>query len=761
MVFRWLFFVAFLAACSSTPDVDYTHLPEAVAPEYDRFFFSEVKPLLDRRCVSCHSCYTAPCQLNLAHMEGIRRGATKIPLYDGSRLSSIEPTRLFIDAHSALEWMQKKEFFPVARTRIDDLSIMESLVTQRVGNTGPVRIMAKDSRECPSTPKEVGAYQEKFPNSGMPYGFPALTAQEQVIISRWLQNGYPKLTAARSLELSQAARPAALVRWEKLLNQSDARHRLVSRYLYEHLYIGHLQLPELAGEFYRIVRSRTAAPQPIDVIATTWPFDSPGAAPFFYRLMKVEETITLKNHLIYPLDNAKWKRWQELFFQDNWELEDANFPSYEAKVAANPFLAYQAMPADSRYRFLLDNSLFFIAAFIKGPVCEGPIAVNVIDEQFHIFFLNPREDLAEQSPDFLARAASDLALPAASKDDPLSGFYIKYKAAQLDFVEQRQKLFTASFPRGMKLDDIWDGDGTNPQAVLTVFRHFDNASVSTGALGNTPKTVWVMDYPIFERMYYLLVAGFDVFGNVFHQASTRMYMDNLRVESEDLFLSFLSQDYRQTLRSSWYRGLAAEESMKYLNPYGGVPVSSQIPYYTADQKKEFIKYVIEERFNKKVRAAKVFPQGHGEELLFALTRKEGAQFSVLPDLTLMVVEGKDGKNRIYSLIHHKQHLNVSFMFGEDGRLVPGEDRIDILPGVYGGFPNFFLRMREDQIPQFVADTLKLQENNQPNLEAWTFRYGISRQDAKFWDSYDLIQSLTDEDRKDSSGILDLSKYVLW
>ena len=34
-------------------------------------------------------------------------------------------------------------------------------------------------------------------------------------------------------------------------------------------------------------------------------------------------------------------------------------------------------------------------------------------------------------------------------------------------------------------------------------------------------------------------AGFDVFGNVAHQVSTRLYMDHLRMQAELLFLSFL------------------------------------------------------------------------------------------------------------------------------------------------------------------------------------------------------------------------------
>jgi hypothetical protein len=757
MRLHWLLLL-FLSACTAAKPTVIKELPETASADQDQFYFKSVKPLLDKRCVTCHSCYTAPCQLNLAHIEGMRRGATKNPLYDGTRISAADPTRLFVDAHSALEWMQKKDFFPVARLRPDQASLTEALLTQRVKHPGPVGLSSNDSHECPADGKDLQAYQKDFPNSGMPYGFPPLAAHEMQIMTRWLESGYPKLTRERQQQLSQSQNAAALKRWEQLWNQPDPKHRIVARYIYEHLFIGHLSLPESPGEFFRMVRSRSKAPEPIDVIATTWPFDDPGVETFYYRLQKVEETLTLKNHLIYPLSQETWQRWQELFFEEPWVLEAKDYPSYENKVAANPFLAFQAIPAESRYRFLLDQSLFFVSAFIKGPVCEGPIAVNVIDEHFYIMFLAPREDLAQHSPGFLERAAQDLALPAEGRNNPISSLYVKYKAAQLDFVEQRQKLFAQSFPKGLELNDIWDGEDHNPQAILTVFRHFDNASVSTGAVGRTPKTIWVMDYSIFERMYYLLVAGFDVFGNVFHQSATRMYMDNLRVESEDLFLSFLPSKLRVKLRRHWYRGLAAQELMKYLNPYGGVPASSLIPYYTNDPKQEFVQYVLNQRFNARVRGqAQTVPIK--DKVLQQLADQGGAHHEMLPDLSFLLVEGKD--DRLYSLVHHKEHLNVSFMFGEDGRRVPKEDRLEVLPGVYGAFPNFFLKVREEQLFSFVNDTLQLKTNDPKRLQAWIARYGISRQNPEFWRYYDRIQTLTDQFKKERTGILDLSKYELW
>lgn len=81
-----------------------TSMPDAlVAVKYER----DVRPILDRRCVVCHGCYDAPCQLKLSSSEGIARGASKEAVYDSSRLMAMNPTRLFVDATSVEAWRQK------------------------------------------------------------------------------------------------------------------------------------------------------------------------------------------------------------------------------------------------------------------------------------------------------------------------------------------------------------------------------------------------------------------------------------------------------------------------------------------------------------------------------------------------------------------------------------------------------------------------------------------------------------------------------
>lgn len=88
------------------------------------------------------------------------------------------------------------------------------------------------------------------------------------------------------------------------------------------------------------------------------------------------------------------------------------------------------------------------------------------------------------------------------------------------------------------MNSVWKGEQSEDAPLLTVYRHFDSASVHKGVLGGLPRTMWLIDYPHLERIYYALVAGFDVFGNVSHQTNVRRYMDYLRMEGEINFISY-------------------------------------------------------------------------------------------------------------------------------------------------------------------------------------------------------------------------------
>src|SRR3546814_11945374 len=82
----------------------------------------------------------------------------------------------------------------------------------------------------------------------------------------------------------------------------------------------------------------------------------------------------------------------------------------------------------------------------------------------------------------------------------------------------------------------------NDNALLSIFRHFDSASVTKGLIGEVPQTMWLFDFPLLERTYYQLAVNFDVFGNVSHQAQTRLYFDLIRNGADPNFLLLMPAD---------------------------------------------------------------------------------------------------------------------------------------------------------------------------------------------------------------------------
>ena len=87
-------------------------LPENI-PEFHR----DIKPIFDKRCVTCHACYDGPCHLKLSSYEGLDRGTSDERVYGGTRIFAVEPSRLWVDA-KATEERRDRSYFPVLNDRI-------------------------------------------------------------------------------------------------------------------------------------------------------------------------------------------------------------------------------------------------------------------------------------------------------------------------------------------------------------------------------------------------------------------------------------------------------------------------------------------------------------------------------------------------------------------------------------------------------------------------------------------------------------------
>jgi hypothetical protein len=113
--------------------------------------------------------------------------------------------------------------------------------------------------------------------------------------------------------------------------------------------------------------------------------------------------------------------------------------------------------------------------------------------------------------------------------------------------------------------------------------------VVKGLVGDPPKTAWVIGYALLERIHYLLVAGFDVYGNVGHQLLTRLYMDFMRMESEFNFLAYLPLDRRLALRDHWYQGASEEVKEHVYGRLANLDVETGIRFQGDDPQQELLR----------------------------------------------------------------------------------------------------------------------------------------------------------------------------
>jgi Fatty acid cis/trans isomerase (CTI) len=746
----------------------------------DISYYKDVKPILDARCITCHSCYDAPCQLKLSSFEGLDRGATKTPIYDTQRLEPMNPTRLFIDAEDTLGW-RNQTFFPVLNERehspaaaIDNSVLIKLLQLKR---DNPLQVSGRlgDNFEfdidrtlvCPSI-DEITDFEDEHPLWGMPYAMPGLSVKEEATITQWIKEG--SKVAPRPPLPSRAIEE--IKKWEAFMNGQSNKERLVSRYIYEHLFIGHIHFKgQPDDEFYYLVRSKTPPGQPIKEIKTLRPFEDPGSTDFYYRLRPVVATIVDKNHFVYEFSDKRMQRYRELFLTPDYSISE--LPGYAIKTAANPFKTFKEIPQISRYKFLLDDAHFFFSGFIKGPVCRGQVAINVIQDHFWVVFIKPDLNFLHSNSTSLTDNVDYFYMPASSGDgigffswmdyDELGDNYLTKKDAFLNrHILQKSKT---------SLDFIWDGNGSNPNAALTVFRHFDNATVVTGFVGNTPLTSWVVDYPIFERIHYLLVAGFNVFGSMNHQFATRTYMDYIRIDAENNFLRFMPASQRKPIHDSWYQGVGANLKKLFNKPLFSIEHETAISYETNDYKKEFfqqIKHSLGQTATEKNMYTRCLPpqcspsetaaiQQQVEKYLPLLSELKGTQISALPDVSFLRIKTNNPDNNlIYSLVVNKSLSNLSFVFAESIRRTPENDTLTIVPGFLGSYPNFFFNVDIAQLPAFI-ESLKQAQTERERYSFYS-RFGIRRSNPEIWQHFDWFNQQHKKLDGLNSGIFDLSRY---
>ena len=747
------------------PDVTRFDAPFPAKPGMS--YRQDVQPILDKRCAVCHACYDAQCQLKLSAWEGIARGASKQKVYDAARLSEAPTTRLFVDAQAPSAW-RARDFHPVlnerAATPVANLSgsvLFRMLDLKRRHPLPDAPVLPKSfefsldrTQQCARI-EEFDRFERSYPQWGMPFGLPPLSDAEHAALVHWLELGAP----FEGPEPLPAAVEEQVQAWETFLNGDSPKERLTSRYIYEHLFLAHLHFDsDPKRHYFRMVRSSTPPGEPVRDVATRRPYDDPGTDRVYYRLEPERETLVAKTHMPYALGPGRMARWRELFLTPEYEVPA--LPDYASVTAANPFAAFEALPVNARYRFMLDQAEFTIMGFIKGPVCRGQVALNVIEDQFWVFFTNPDAVDPEVNAAFLARERTNLGVPSENGSSALIlSTWLEYSRREDRYLKAKSEFLQRNLDLSSKvnLDLIWDGDGHNPNAALTVFRHYDSASVVQGLVGARPKTAWVIGYPLLERIHYLLVAGFDVYGNTGHQLNSRLYMDFLRMEGEFNFLVLLPKAQRETVRDHWYRG--ASQSVKdYLHGRKAwFDQESGIDYRSDDPQRELYDLlrarmapVLGNRFDL---STVEDPALRGD--LLTLAAVAGRSLSFMPEAGFLRVDEPAGSAQYFTLIRNTGHSNVTHLIRESAALLPDENTLTVVPGFIGAYPNTLYVVPRAGLREFIEGVRTLA--SEPDYRALADRFAIRRTHPAFWVHSDALQAAYQRAVPGEAGLFDYNR----
>ena len=855
-------------------------------------FLDEVQPIFTKRCVACHGCYEAPCQANFQSYEGILRGFNPEPIYGSRRTRPTYPTRMK-DASTLAGWRQKG-FLPVVTNdqEIEDSdhpaevqqSVLYRFLKQSYQHNIPgapefdvlkllplQKLVNDDNNSCVATQRQMdnhsareNAYKtvsfeefiESNPMAGMPLGLPRLDTESSRTVENWLRDGAKGPSAAAQQLLERPARVDVLQAWERdFLNLDSAKARHTARFIYEHVFTAVIAFDESPGEFYELVRSRTAS-GPVDEIVTELPYQATGVAPFYYRFRKVTHAMVQKTQILWTLNEAKRQHLKKMFLQSDQWPANLSEPEYRT---TNQFEYFAQIPGTIRARFMIENSKVIIGAMVQGSVCVGSRATYAISDHFWIWFLKPESDVSALEPQLGLPSWDPMGLaPLAWQPKDAAGRALKASLVKLNPIALVNKLgltelnsdgivgelaaqlklhgvtgieafdavhhflrtveahhiYQAAYERtlriwlkgqnrnGLGVTDLWNGDGNdpmypvgkNPNAWLNVTRHEISTTVQFGDEGGNPQSIWVLSYSNFERLYYNLVASFKSWGSIGHRLATWRGMSYVRLEAEDLSISFLPPEHREAIRHRFAQGILASTYNKAFFPhYSLIKMASNpkkwtffgkkadllsrfdetpgIQAKTADESVHKLVAVAKDRLKQVAHpvsaAQKVSPARQQWESAFAelvgkslkVDGKPYPQF--FPNVTFIKLTATSGESSVYTVIADRGYKAHNIVFAEDLNREPDTDTLSLYRGFVGAYPNLFLEVPATRPTEFLAQLSSIK--TEADFLAFAQTYGVARNSSRFWPFYDWIheykaQSLPENDPREQ-GIVDLSQYL--
>jgi hypothetical protein len=260
-----------------------------------------------------------------------------------------------------------------------------------------------------------------------------------------------------------------------------------------------------------------------------------------------------------------------------------------------------------------------------------------------------------------------------------------------------------------------------------------------------------------------------------HQLSTRLYMDFLRMEGEDMYLAFLPTTHRKTIRDSWYEGMRAGMDMDIGDTDIWMTRDVVTGYKTEDPQRELYQHM-EHKFAGLLKHDDVInrcdqPPCHAkgaasdkhqaDAAMRQIANMQGFVMAAFPDVSFIRVRRDDAAENdlAYTVIRNKAYKNVTSMFKDEHDSKTrdySKDSLTVVDWLEGSYPNFFFSVDINDIDQFANRFAALQERD--DYERFVSIYGIRRTNSAFWETADWFQDEYLREKPLHAGLFDLNRY---
>lgn len=243
-----------------------------------------------------------------------------------------------------------------------------------------------------------------------------------------------------------------------------------------------------------------------------------------------------------------------------------------------------------------------------------------------------------------------------------------------------------------------------------------------------------------------------MFGTVTNQVATRLYIGHLRMQGENLFLTFLPADQRTAIRTSWYVGATSSLDYESYDRLRGLSHGTHVKYGPGDPVSQLLQRLIARNpavsgppdlLNRCARPpcdrkGATALERRAERAPQPLAGVRGPWVALMPEIAFLRVRDASGNTAAYSLVHDRAHTNVAFMFDEAARLVPADDTLTIARGDFGNDPNFVFSVDAADVEAFARALAAVRD--EIDFAAVVETRGVRRTSSEIWATVDWLHA---------------------